>query len=270
METRAARFVSRSAAAACAFANALCASPFAAAQPQTVDDEIIVRGRSYGELRLQIRLRQDAVFARFNDINSDDAFDIHCTMEPRLESHILERSCLSNSWREQSAKYAQAWLRGARGQADGDTAEYRGEQRRMQALLKEEMRRLAYEDAKLGAAVLQLGQAMQALQLRTGDRPSWTMYRETTDDGGELAFNAERVFEVEMGLAPWTHYLTHPTFTIDEVSGSVRRIDVDCEQGSQNVDYEPEVEWTLPQGWTRCVLLVRAKRGSTFTFYEFQ
>src|SRR5688572_3152349 len=230
METSVTRLGSRSsAAAAFAFTAALYASPFAAAQPQPeLADEVIVRGRSYGELRLQIRLRQDAVFARFNDINSDDAFDIHCTMEPRLESHILERSCLSNSWREQSANYAQAWLRGARGQADGDTAEYRGEQLRMQALLKEEMRRLAYEDAELGAAVLQLGQAMQALQRRIGGRPSWTMFRETTADGGELAFNAERIFEVEIGLAPWTHYLTYPTFTLDGVSGNVRKIDVDC------------------------------------------
>jgi hypothetical protein len=256
--------------AALIFAAVLCVPTDATAQPRQTIEEVIVRGRSYGELRAQIRIRQDAVFARFNEINSDDAFDIECKMEPRLESHILERSCLSNSWREQSANYAKAWLRGARGEPDSISADYRGEQLRMQALLKEEMRRLAYEDAELGAAVLQLGQAMQALQLRTETRPSWTMFHETAAAGGELAFNAERIFDVQIGLAPWTHYLTYPTFTLDGVSGNVRRIEVDCEQGSQAVDYESEIEWTLPQGWTRCVLLVRAKRGSTFTLYEFR
>jgi len=48
------------------------------------------------------------------------------------------------------------------------------------------------------------------------------------------------------------------------------KIEVDCEQGGRKVDYEPDVEWTVPQDWDRCILLVRAKRGSTFAFYEFQ
>lgn len=252
------------------FAIALCTPGSANAQPQAeVDDEVIVRGRTYGELRLQIRIRQEAVFARFNDINTDDAFDIHCTMEARLESHILERRCLSNSWREQDSNIGQAYLGNMQGRPGMIAADYRSEQLRMQGKLKEEMRRLAYEDAELGAAVLELGQAMQAFQMRAGGRPSWTMFREMAADGGELAFNAERMFEVQMGLAPWTQYLTYPTFTLDAVSGNIRKIEVDCEQGTRKVDYEPHVEWTVPQDWNRCILLVRAKRGSTFTFYEF-
>ena len=264
-------FGKRLAGAVVAFATALWAPAFASAQPQPATaEEIIVRGRSYDELRAQIRIRQDAVFARFNDINSDDAFDIHCTMDPAFGSRILERRCRSNSWREHEASFAQAWMRKMDGFTGADTEGYRAEQLRMQGLLKEEMRRLAYEDPELGAAVLQLGQAMQALQLRTGARASWTMFRETPANGGELAFNAERVFEVQVGLAPWTHYLTYGTFTLDSVSGTVRAIEVNCEQGSREVDYEPAVEWNVPPDWTGCVLVVRAKRGSTFTFYEFQ
>ena len=264
-------FAKRLADAALVFATALCAPTLLNAQPQAeVDDEVIVRGRSYGELRLQIRIRQEAVFARFNDINSDDAFDIHCTMEARLESHILERRCLSNSWREQDSNIGQAFLGATQNRPGMAAADYRAEQLRMQGKLKEEMRRLSYEDPELGAAVLQLGQAMQAFQLRAGGRPSWTMFHEVPAEGGELASNAERMFEVQMGLAPWTHYLTYPTFTLDGVSGNIRKIEVDCEQGGRKVDYEPDVEWTVPQDWDRCILLVRAKRGSMFTFYEFQ
>src|SRR5688572_28875889 len=65
--------------------------PLATAQPQSTIEEMIVRGRSYAELREQIRIRQDALFARFNEINSDDGFDIHCKMEPAYGSRILER-----------------------------------------------------------------------------------------------------------------------------------------------------------------------------------
>jgi hypothetical protein len=152
-----------------AFTAALCAPSIASAQPQpAVGDEVIVRGRSYGELRLQIRLRQDAVFARFNDINSDDKFDIHCRMEQRFESHILERRCVSNSWREQDSNMGQAFLGALQGRSGSGVAELRAEQLRRQKLLKEAMRRLAYKDSELGAAVLQLGQAMQALQIRAG------------------------------------------------------------------------------------------------------
>src|SRR5688572_19130538 len=154
--------------------------PLATAQPQSTIEEIIVRGRGYAELREQIRIRQDALFARFNEINSDDGFDIHCKMEPAYGSRILERRCLSNSWRELEANFGQAWLGQVSGLIGPAAGEYRAEQQRMQARLKEEMRRLAYDDAGLGEAVLQLGQAMQALQIRTGRRPSWTMFREAT------------------------------------------------------------------------------------------
>jgi hypothetical protein len=250
---------------------ALCAHTFAAAQPHPASpEEIIVRGRSYAELRAQIRLRQEVVFEVFNDINSDDAFDIHCKMEPRLASHILERRCLSNSWREQDANMGQAFLGNLQGLQGSNVAEFRAEQLRMQKRLQEEMRRLAYENAELGEAVLRLGQAMQALQARTGRPPTWTMYREVSAGNDELPFSAERIFEVRIGLTPWTYYLTQPTFTLGEVSGKVRKLEVDCEQGDRRIDYEPEVEWTLPEGWSRCELRVRAARATTFTFYEFQ
>jgi hypothetical protein len=242
----------------------------AQAEPSSPLDEIIVRGRSYAELREQIRIREQAVYTRFNEINSDDGFDIHCTMERRRESHILERRCLSNSWREQDSNMGQAYLGAAAGRPGIGVAEYFAEQRRMQALLKEEMRRLSFEDAALGEAVLDLGQAMQALQLRRGGKPSYTMFREVSTDADEPLLNAERIFEVQIGVASWTHYLRYPTFTLGAVTGKVRSVDVDCEQGRHKIDYEPEVEWTLPQSWSRCLLLVRAKRGSKFTFYEFQ
>jgi hypothetical protein len=63
-------------------------------------DEVIVIGRRLGELRRQIETAELAVYARFNEINSDDRFDIHCRERVRYHSHIRERVCESNSWRE--------------------------------------------------------------------------------------------------------------------------------------------------------------------------
>lgn len=238
--------------------------------PSAVDDEIIVRGRGYGELRARIRLAQEAVFARFNEINSDDDFDIRCTMESRAGTRVRERACLSNSWREQEANMAEAVLGQLAGRSGLPAAVFRAEQLRMQRLLHEEMRRLAFEDAALGEAVMELGREMQALQTRIGGAPKWTMFRAVAAGENGLPYDAERAFEVQMGLAPWTHYLTERTFTIGQVSGTVRKIAVDCEQNDFALDYEPDVEWTIPPDWDGCMLRVRAKRGTTFALYEFQ
>jgi hypothetical protein len=52
------------------------------------------------ELRIDIERAAEAVFARFNEINSTDDFDIHCRLEKVYG--LLRRSCMSNSWREPS------------------------------------------------------------------------------------------------------------------------------------------------------------------------
>ena len=75
-----------------------------AATEPPAEPDIVVLGRSVRELRLEIELAEQTVLARFNDINSDDRFDIHCHAEPRYHSHIEETVCLSNSWREQNAR----------------------------------------------------------------------------------------------------------------------------------------------------------------------
>ena len=77
-------------------------------------DEMVVVG-SMGELRRELRLAEEAVFNRFNEINSDDAFDIHCLLEPRYGSRIRALSCRSNSWREQEANYGTAVAREMQG-----------------------------------------------------------------------------------------------------------------------------------------------------------
>jgi hypothetical protein len=240
-------------------------------EPSTdVDEEVIVRGRSYGELRLAIRIAQDAVYARFNDINSDDKFDIHCRLQPMYGSRIMERACLSNSWREQDANFAEATLRQLRGETTTPPAAFLGEQALMQRRLSVEMRRLAHSDPQLREAVQNLGQAMLAMNTKAGERPTWTLYREVPAGAEGLPFDAERVIEVRMGEAPWNHPLTQSTFTLGQVAGDIRKIELECADLSLTLDYRPDVEWTVPPGSTDCQLRIRAKKGATFALYEFE
>jgi hypothetical protein len=236
----------------------------------TVDEEIIVRGFSYGELRAQIRLAQEAVYARFNDINSDDAFDIICKDETRVASHIKQQSCVSNSWREQNANMARATVAQMRGEYDVSPTMYRGLQLLMQKRLANEMRRLAVVDPELKDAVLRLGRAMYLMNLKSGSNPTWTLYREVAASPDGLPFGAEQVVQVRMGLEPWTHLLTQPTFTLGQVAGDIRKIELECAELARNLDYVPDIEWTVPAGATDCTVRVRAKRGATFALYEFQ
>jgi hypothetical protein len=236
----------------------------------TVDEEIIVRGFSYGELRAQIRLAQKAVYARFNDINSDDAFDITCKDEMRVASHIKQQSCVSNSWREQDANFAQAAVQQMRGEMGVNPAMYRGMQMLMQRRLADEMRRLAVVDPQLKDAVVRLGQAMYLMNLKGGLRPTWTLYREMDAGAEGLPFGAEHVVQVRMGLEPWTHLLTQSTFTLGQVAGDIRKLELECADLKRDLDYVPDVEWTVPPGASDCTVRVRAKRGATFALYEFQ
>src|SRR5262249_42739774 len=148
-----------------------------AANGTTAPDEIIVLGH-IDELRRELVRAEETVYQRFNEINSDDRFDIHCGMETKIHSHIPRRVCASNSLREQDANYGQAAMRYWRGTPGNDWAQYRAEQLRMQDLLKQEMLRLAAEDEQLHQAVVRLGDAQRAFADATGGGPSRTLSRE--------------------------------------------------------------------------------------------
>ncbi len=44
---------------------------------------------------------------------------------------------------------------------------------------------------------------------------------------------------------------------------------VRCDNGGGKLDFQDDVEWTLPQDWGACTLTVAAKRETTFSFVEF-
>jgi hypothetical protein len=232
--------------------------------------DIVVRGRPYAELRLQVRLAEEAVYARFNDINSTDDFDIHCTDETRGGSRIHTRRCLSNSWREQDVNFAQALISRARGDKMGPDPQYFvGLQLDMQRRLSKEVRRLALEDEQLAETVLNLGRAKLALARRTDQEDRLTAWRQVSAGVDGLPYDAARVFEVRVGEETWSHLLMERTFTFASVTGDIRSLGVDCREEDESFNYEADAEWTLPADWSSCILLVRAKKGTTFALLEF-
>jgi hypothetical protein len=237
---------------------------------QNAPDEIVVIGQSIDDLRERVEAAEVAVFDRFNDINSDDDFDIHCRYRTRYFSHTLERVCESNSWREQDENYAESLLQTVRGEYAPPPASFRGEQLRMNVLLREELRRLAAEDPGLRAALEDLAVARSALAKELGTTNGETASIEISSDNGGLPFEAQRVFAVRIGRTPWNHTLTERTFTLGEMTGVVRGLELACGDERRRLQYEAAVEWTLPEGMGECTLVVNAKRDTRFTFYEFR
>lgn len=197
-------------------ACAACCSPALAQQAEPpAPPDVIVHGRAFAELRLQIRLAEEAVFARFNEINSTDDFDIHCREESRAGTRIHVRACLSNSWREQDADMAKAILQG------GTPPEFfTAQQLLLQRRLGEEARRLALEDKELGEAVLNLGRAKLALARRTDQEERVTAWRQVPSGADGLPYEAAQMFEVRVGDETWAHLLTERTFAFASVTAS--------------------------------------------------
>jgi hypothetical protein len=262
-------------------------APTAAAQSAPTE-EIIVLGKQLEELRIRIERAEDDVYSRFNEINGNDAYDIHCYERAGMGSHIQRRTCLSNAWRQMDAAVAEATVRDLQSASGGPAApqgsqpaggtpaashipqQYRAKQLRTEKLVADELRRLAHEDPELGAAMVRLGQAYQAEELMTGSRADWTLYREVTAGDQGLPFDAQHLFEVRIGATQWSQKLSTRTFTIVGVDGRIRGMRVACDKADRKLEYEDGLDWTIPDGWGACTLSVDAKRGTTFALYEFE
>jgi hypothetical protein len=242
--------------------------PAQRAPEPTADDEIVVLGR-IGTLRHELDIAEDAVFDRFNQIVGDRRLEIRCRTESKIDSHITQRVCASNSWREENANIAQALLGEVRGETVAPPQFYNAEQLLMQQRLRDAMRRLATEDPQLHDAILRVGKAQDALAEQTGAPALHSVSREVQGSDAGLPFDAKHVYEVRVGQEPWELALNERTFTLAAVSGEIRELRVKCDQGSKKIDYKPDVDWTLPSNWHGCSVQLKATPGTTFALYEF-
>ena len=129
-------------------------------------EEVIVRGQTPAALRIQIELAEEAVYDRFNEINSTDEFDIHCEEVAFTGSRMLTRFCQPNFWHATEENIAYETVRLLQGSAFSmPTGVFRGEAHYKRQQMREEMERLAREDAEFLDALRHL------YSLTIGDEP---------------------------------------------------------------------------------------------------
>ena len=80
------------------FVQAGAAAPAPAPAPATQQsdlDEIVVQGQRVQllEMRKELVQLEDRFYARYDDLNTNDDFDIHCFKEARTGTRIIKRTC---------------------------------------------------------------------------------------------------------------------------------------------------------------------------------
>lgn len=236
-----------------------------------VDAEVVVRGRSRAALRIQIELAEEAVYERFNEINSKDEFDIHCRFQLLTGSKIPRRICQPNFRRAAEAQAAQETVHRLQGGFALPAAMFQAEALYKHDLLAEEMRRLAIEDDELSRALARLANLTQArAEGRALPVPQTSAARIATAEEESLPYDASLRADVLIGREPWSHVLTQQTFTIANVFGKIEALEVECRERTARLPYEPGAEWTVPDDWGTCSVFVDAAPRTTFSLFEFE
>jgi TonB family protein len=68
----------------------------------------------------------------------------------------------------------------------------------------------------------------------------------------------------------WTHVPTRRTFAISAVTGEIEGIRVECDRREAELEFAADTEWTLPETWGACTLMVDGDRDTEFVLYEFR
>jgi hypothetical protein len=134
-------------------------------------EEIVVPGQTPENLRLELERLEMAVYERFNALNSNDEFDIHCFEQAPTGSNIPLRRCAPNFViREESRAATKILVDGRSTSANNfNRAELDLRMKQKSQELTEEMQRIAREDEQLLRDLARLD-ALQRLQ--AGEQPA--------------------------------------------------------------------------------------------------
>jgi hypothetical protein len=136
-----------------------------ALQPAPID-EVIVPGRTGEQLRVEIERLETAVYDRFNTLNSDDEFDIHCFEQAPTGSNIPVRKCWPNfalDAEKRAASKALRRMQGTGGGSGGSASERLTNEEKSKQLIAE-IQRVARQDEQLARDLTRLAELKESQQ----------------------------------------------------------------------------------------------------------
>jgi hypothetical protein len=132
--------------------------------PAEKPDEIIVSRQTPTQLRAEIEKAENAFYDLFNSLNSSDEFDIHCQRVVPTGRRVPERVCQPNFMSNEQSAAGKSTTLGVQGSTlAGNSQEATGAASVKRQQLEAEIKKLASENAELGAALARLGNLQQAL-----------------------------------------------------------------------------------------------------------
>jgi TonB family protein len=67
----------------------------------------------------------------------------------------------------------------------------------------------------------------------------------------------------------WKHELYRRSFTLDQVDGVVKEIRLSCTEESRVLEYGQGLDWTVPKGWSNCVIFISGEPETHLRIVEF-
>ena len=139
------------------------AAPALAQQTASADDvdEVIVPGSRPQNLRVEIERLEHVVYERWNALNSNDEFDIHCLDSEPTGSNITQTHCAPNFVIEAESRAAEDAVDGARTTGRSLNDEYVAVVQEKSRQLNEEMKRVARQDEQFLRDLVRLDELRQ-------------------------------------------------------------------------------------------------------------
>lgn len=81
-------------------------------QDQTIEEITVIGMRDITSLDRQVIEARNRIYELFNELNTDDLYDVHCRMIAPTGSRIKKRQCLPNFYNKATTDAAQGWLSG--------------------------------------------------------------------------------------------------------------------------------------------------------------
>jgi hypothetical protein len=152
------------------------------ARSRELPEEIVVRGKRLGEFRVEVQLARERAYVIFNEINSNDDFDVYCRNERKHHSRATKRVCRAQFENRISAHAAREYMafmtmncpspggfidwqgcmfNGIGQQAAGQAKAVEGQAAGMHDRMDDEILRLARTDLRFGQAILDFYEASQ-------------------------------------------------------------------------------------------------------------
>lgn len=78
-----------------------------------------------------------------------------------------------------------------------------------------------------------------------------------------------RCYSCEENMGRWRHNLSRSNFQIEDLNGQIKTMTISCMGQRTNLNFEPDMFWSIAEKWGGCHLQIVGQIGSEFRLVEF-